>query len=183
MANEEKSIHRSPNGPVWEPIAWLCFAAIALYLTFEFDQPLQTFKLGAAFWPRVIVAILAIAGSVLLISRFVGGTEKPESESEAAYFDDGRAGSRVTPLTVAMFALPLVWVYGMHKMGFLLVTPFFLLAFTWLMGVRRPSVLIGFSLGFYAVLVLIFYKLIFTALPMGAGMFNALNGEILALIQ
>ena len=71
----------------------------------------------------------------------------------------------------------------MHKMGFLLVTPFFLFAFTWLMGVRRWQTLVGFSLGFYALLVFVFYKLIFTPLPMGAGWFHALNGEILGLIQ
>jgi len=51
------------------------------------------------------------------------------------------------------------------------------------MGVRRLRTLFGFSLGFYAVLVLVFYKLIFTPLPMGAGWFHTISGEIIALIQ
>ena len=68
-------------------------------------------------------------------------------------------------------------------MGFLLVTPFFLIAYTWLMGVTRIRTLLGFSLGFYAALVLVFYKLIFTPLPMGAGYFHTINGELLALLQ
>jgi len=183
MANDAKTENKSCSRPVWEPIAWLGFASFAFYLTLEFDRPTSTFKFGAAFWPQIVIAILAIAGCLLLASLFVRGNEREESDAETALFDEGGAVDRMTPLTLAMFVLPLLWVYGMHRMGFLLVTPFFLLAFTWLMGVRRPSVLFGFSIGFYGALVLVFYKLIFTPLPMGAGMFNALNGEILALIQ
>lgn len=183
MVNGEKNDKNARNGPLWEPIAWLGFAGFAFYLTLDFDQPLSTFKLGAAFWPQIVIGIIAIAGCVLLASRFIKGREPAEQEAEAAFFDEGSAVGRITPLTLAMFVLPLVWVYGMHRIGFLLVTPFFLFAFTWLMGVRRLKILFGFSIGFYAALVLVFYKLIFTPLPMGAGMFNALNGEILALIQ
>lgn len=183
MANRENNDEKARNGPLWEPIVWLGFAGFALYLTFDFDGPLSTFRFGAAFWPRVVIGIIAIAGCVLLGSRFVTGREPAERETETAFFNEGKGIGRITPFTLAMFALPLVWVYGMHKIGFLLVTPFFLFAFTWLMGVRRLKILFGFSLGFYAALVLVFYKLIFTPLPMGAGMFNTLNGEILALIQ
>lgn len=171
------------SGPVWEPVAWLGFAGIVFYLTLDFDGPLPTFKFGAAFWPQVIVAIIVIAGCILLASRYIKDRGQTESEVEAAFFEDTSESERLSPLTLSMFVLPLIWVYGMHKLGFLLVTPFFLLAFTWLMGVRKPVKLIGFSFGFYAVLVLVFYTLIFTPLPMGAGAFNALNGEIMALIQ
>ena len=34
-----------------------------------------------------------------------------------------------------------------------------------------------------AVLVLVFYKIIFTSLPMGAGIFHTMNGELMGLIQ
>jgi hypothetical protein len=181
MVNDDNA--SAANVPIWEPVAWLIFSAAAYYLTLEFDGPLPTFVLGAAFWPRVVIAILAVAACILLASRYVQGRTREASETKSAYFDDSSGLGQLSPSTVAMFALPLIWVYGMHKLGFLLVTPFFLFAVTWLLGVRRLKTLIGFSLGFYAILVLVFYKLIFTPLPMGAGWFNALNGELLALIQ
>lgn len=183
MADDANAGARARNGPVWEPVGWLIFAGVVFYMMLDFDAPLPTFKFGAAFWPKIIIAIIAIAGLVLLASRFIPDRTRTRSEVEAAFSEGDASQERLSPLTVVMFILPMIWVYGMHKMGFLLVTPFFLFAFTWLMGVRQPEKLIGFSIGFYAVLVLVFYKLIFTPLPMGAGSFNALNGEILALIQ
>ena len=82
-----------------------------------------------------------------------------------------------------MFLIPLIWAYTMHQMGFLLVTPFFLIGFTWLMGVTRWRTLLAFGFGFYLLLVVVFYKLIFTPLPMGAGFFHTINAEILAVLQ
>ena len=51
------------------------------------------------------------------------------------------------------------------------------------MGVTRWRTLLGFGVGFYVVLVLVFYKLIFTPLPMGAGMLHTFNAELLAVLQ
>lgn len=165
-----------------EGLVWLVLAAFAYFMSLGFDAPLPTYQLGAAFWPQVVIAIIVIAALVLIASQFIRGKET--SSAKPGYLDEvPEEGGRFSGTTLLIFALPLVWVYGMHKMGFLLVTPFFLLAFTWLMGVRRWQTLIGFSLGFYALLVLVFYVLIFTPLPMGAGWFHALNGEIIALIQ
>ena len=168
---------------IWEALAWLGFVALVYLLTLDFDAPLPTYQLGAAFWPQVVLAITAIAAITLLVSRFVRGVEG-DTDDVPGHLDDLPAPTRGIPLnTLAMFVLPLIWVYGLHQMGFLLSTPPFLIGFTWLMGVRRLRTLLGFSLGFYAVLVLVFYKLIFTPLPMGGGLFHTISGEIIALIQ
>jgi len=167
-----------------EPLLWLLFAGGAFLLSLSFDGPLPTYELGAAFWPKVVCAIIALAATVLLIDRFVHGKadmasettqQQVASETEVA----GASWQRIALL----FALPMAWVLAMHKIGFLLATPPFLLAFTWSVGVTRWRPLLIFSLGFYAAIVLVFYKLIFTPLPMGAGWFNALNGKFLGLIQ
>lgn len=169
---------------IWEALAWIAFAGLVYFLTLDFDAPLPIYQLGAAFWPQVVVVIMVIAALTLLVSRFVRGVEGDAKDEQITHLDDLPAGTGGVPLnTLAMFALPLIWVYGLHQMGFLLSTPPFLIGFTWLMGVRRLRTLFGFSLGFYAMLVLVFYKLIFTPLPMGAGWFHTISGEIIALIQ
>ena len=125
---------------------------------------------------------MILAAGVLLCSRFLKQSQTPDAQVD--YLDDvpddlPSVGWRTT----AMFIVPLIWVYGMHKAGFLLATPIFLIVFTWLMGVKRWRILVTYSLGFYSILVLVFYKLIFTSLPMGAGYLHTINGELLALIQ
>ena len=118
------------------------------------------------------------------MSQFWRGTAKLADGLTDQIFDE--AEDDVGPLsaqTIAMFILPLLWVFGMHKLGFLVVTPFFLLACSWVMGVRSWKVLLTFTFSFFAVIVFVFYKLIFTPLPMGAGWFHSLNGEMIGLIQ
>lgn len=178
---------RKPTGGwngLWEPLCWLFFAAGAYLVSLSFDGPLPTYALGAAFWPKAVCAIIALSASALLVTRLIRG--KPDSEPEDAErpADDRPADSAVARYwTALLFALPLAWAFAMHKVGFLLATPVFLLVFTRVMGVTRIRTLVVFGLGFYAAIVAVFYKLIFTPLPMGAGWFNALNGKFLGLIQ
>ena len=184
MTSSDKPPARIRDRLIWEALAWLGFVLLVFLLTLDFDEPLPTYQLGAAFWPQVVLVIMAIAAVTLLASRFLRGVQRDTDNESAPHLDDIPAGTRGIPMTtLAMFVLPLIWVYGLHQIGFLLSTPFFLIGFTWLMGVRRLRTLLGFSLGFYAVLVLVFYKLIFTPLPMGGGWFHAISGEIIALIQ
>ena len=169
---------------VWEVLAWAALVAGAFALSFAFDDPLPRYPPGAALWPRIVQAMMTVAAVVLLVSRFLPQTVREERAEAPEYLDDVPEDlPGVSWRTVAVFVLPLVWAYAMHKMGFLLVTPVFLVLFTWLMGVRRWRTLLGFGFGFYAVLVLVFYKLIFTPLPLGAGMFHTINSELLALLQ
>ena len=168
----------------WEAVGWSCVILLVYWLSFDFDAPLPHYPPGAAFWPRIVLTGMAIAAVVLLISRFLPQTRRDESKVTPEYIEEVPEDiSGVTWRTIAVFTLPLLWAYAMHKMGFLLVTPFFLIGFTWLMGVTRWRTLLLFGFGFYALLVVVFYKLIFTPLPMGAGLFHSLNGEILAVIQ
>ncbi len=168
----------------WEAVGWVCVILVVFWLSFDFDGPLPHYPPGAALWPRIVLAGMGIAAAVLLVSRFMPQTIRDEAKATPEYIEEAPEDlSGVSWRTVGVFVLPIVWVYAMHKMGFLLVTPFFLIAFTWLMGVTRWRTLLLFGFGFYAMLVVVFYKLIFTPLPMGAGFFHSLNGEILAVIQ
>ncbi len=184
MAELGEAQNKSRKQTLIEAAIWLAFATLAYVLAVEFDKPLPTFPLGAAHWPHVIITVTLIAAGVLIASQFLHGVSKPKDDVTDQIFDE--AEDDVGPLsaqTIAMFILPLLWVLGMHKLGFLVITPFFLLACTWIMGVRSWKILLTFTVSFYAVIVLVFYKLIFTPLPMGAGWFHSLNGEMIGLIQ
>ncbi|MCH8213223.1 MAG: tripartite tricarboxylate transporter TctB family protein [Proteobacteria bacterium] len=167
-----------------EAVVWLALAIAAFIVTFEFDGPLPTFEFGAAFWPRVVIAGVIVSAGVLLVSSYFVGARESEAVIDERTTDAlSEDAARVTRKTLAIFAIPLVYVYAIHQVGFLLVTPIFLLGYMYLLGVRGWVTLIAVTVGFYGAIVLIFVKLIYTPLPQGAGFFHSLNGQLIGLIQ
>lgn len=167
-----------------EAIVWIVFATAAFFFTFEFDGPLPTYEFGAAFWPRVVLAGIMVAAGVLLVGSLLLGDGKSSSAVDPRLTDAlPEDASHVTRKTVIIFAVPLLYVYAIHKLGFLLVTPFFLMGYMFLLGVRSRVMLLSVTFGLYIAIVVIFVKLIFTPLPQGSGYFYTLNGHLLGLIQ
>jgi len=165
---------------VIEALAWLIGAGIFWFLSSDFNSPLPNFKLGPAFWPRVVLVLIVLAALVLLISALLYDPEKTGSAEKVV---EQLSSHRERLRMMLIFILPVLYVYGMHKLGFLLITPFFMLIYMYVFGVRRIKVLLPVALGVYAALVLVFVKLIFTPLPQGVGVFYTINGHLLGLIQ
>ena len=167
-----------------EAVVWLALGIGAFIVTFEFDGPLPTFEFGAAFWPRVVIAGVIVSAGVLLATSLFAGAGKPGPAIDERMTDAlPEDAARVTKKALAIFAVPLVYVYAIHQVGFLLITPIFLLGYLYLLGVRRWVTLIAVTVGFYGAVVLIFVKLIYTPLPQGAGFFHSLNGQLIGLVQ
>ena len=173
----------------FEGVFWLVFAGLAFFYTFQFDGPLPVYDFGPAHWPRMVLIGMFVATAWLIYSTWKRDVAPPRTETEDS--DDGDAAAfefkklgNLTRLRVALiFAVPVLYTFLMHKLGFLLTTPFFLFVYMRLMGVQRLRTLIIVTVSVYAMLVLVFVKLIFTYLPPGAGVFNAINGKILGLLM
>jgi putative tricarboxylic transport membrane protein len=184
MADRKRTGRPASRRSRVEAVVWLALAIAAFIVTFEFDGPLPTFEFGAAFWPRAVIAGVIVAAGVLLVTSYFVGAGEPEAGIDERVTDAlSEDAARVTKKTLAIFAVPLVYVYAIHQVGFLLITPIFLLGYLYLLGVRRWVTLIAVTVGFYGAVVLIFVKLIFTPLPQGAGFFHSLNGQLIGLIQ
>ena len=166
----------------WESIFWLGFLLVLFWLAQDFDKPLTYFPLGAAFWPKVIISFMAVATSILFVSSFIVG-KKPINQKSSYLEEVPKDTLGVGWRTFAIFVAPLLWALIMHKVGFLLTTPFFILIFTRLMGVNKWRTIFSYTFLFYSVIVLVFYVLIFTPLPMGAGYFHTITGELMGLMQ
>ena len=164
-----------------EGVLWLFFVILAAIYTFDFDDPLPVYEWGPAHWPRVVLFGMFVASCWLIFVEYRTGRRSKGRQSK-----DSKALEMPMSIRVRMvfiFTLPVVYAFLIHKMGFLLVTPFFLFGYMWLMGVHRLRTLIIMTLGIYSAIVIIFVKLIFTYLPPGAGIFNTINGMILGLLQ
>ncbi len=182
---------------VVEGLIWLGFAALAFALTFEFDRPLRGYEFGATGWPRFMILMIAFGAGGLLISRILkakpsnvnSGTSSNNSLTNSEGADDRGVGATadlrqvLDPKRLLTFGLPIVYVLAMQQFGFLFVSPFFLVAYMYLFGYRRWSTLIWVNVMIYALVLLIFVRILYTAFPPGHGIFHSLTGQFVDLIQ
>ena len=85
---------------------------------------------------------------------------------------------------VAIFCLPLVYVFLMRRLGFFLATPLFIFAYLWTLEVRRWQVLVAVTLIVFAVVLLVFVRFFYVALPVGSWEWAyAINNAIVALVR
>lgn len=171
-------LHVKSRRDLIEAAAWLVLVVAGLVMSLEFDELRPGFDLTPAFWPQVILIVAGIFAIVLLVSSLSFG-KTPERESAKAQPPEQGVNLHV----LIVFAVPILYVYAMHKIGFLLVTPVFLPLYMYVLGVRRWAVLVGVTVFLYSVILLLFVKLVFTPLPQGAGFFHSLNGELIGLLQ
>jgi len=165
---------------VIEALAWIIGAGIFWYLSTAFNEPLPNYKLGPVFWPRVVLVLIVISAVVLLVSALL---YEPDKVATGETVVEKLSSHKERVRMALIFSVPVLYVYGMHKLGFLLITPFFLIIYMYIFGVRKVKTLLLVGLGVYAFLVLVFVKLIFTPLPQGVGVFYTINGYLLGLIQ
>ena len=137
---------------------WLALALSAYVLSFEFADEPGTYRWGAASWPRAVILFMALfALAQFLLER------RADTETVQRHLEIG--SEQLTLLST--FLLPLLYLFLLPRIGFYLLTPFFLLAFLWLVGERRWPVLILVSLLIYGFINLIFTRLFYVALPTG----------------
>jgi hypothetical protein len=173
-------LHLKSRRDFLEAVAWLVLVVTGLVMSLEFDVLQPGYDLTPAFWPRVILIVAGVFAVVLLASSI---SATPPSGTEAPATGEAAEGRSVNLHVLVVFAVPLLYVYAMHKIGFLLVTPVFLPLYMYVLGVRRWPVLAGVTVFLYALIIVLFVKLVFTPLPQGAGVFHSLNGELMGLLQ
>lgn len=156
-----------------EFLIWLTLSILAYSLTFSFDDPLVTYRYGAASWPRTIILAIAVFASIETILSFLAfrrnappkatvmeGAKEEESEKTVS-------GTIVTLKRLATFAVPLVFLLMIPRMGYYVSAPFFIAGFMLFLGERRIIHLVVTSLLIYAVTLFVFTKLLFVPLPEG----------------
>ena len=169
------------NSHLIEGVSWRVFVILAAIYTFDFDDPLPVYEWGPAHWPRVVLICMFVAACWLVFVEYRRGRQA--ANGHAADSKEIELPVSIRVRMVLIFTVPVVYAFLIHKMGFLLVTPFFLFGYMWLMGVSRLRTLIIMTVGITTAIVIIFVKLIFTYLPPGAGIFHTINGTILGLLQ
>jgi putative tricarboxylic transport membrane protein len=141
------------------------FAAIALLvgvvvLSERFPQP-HRFQLGAAVFPRTVAALLALVGGSIALTRIVAALRR----ASAANTDLVEIESPRQVFT----ALAALILFGMllRPLGFLIVTPLFLLFMMRLLGVRSWVAVVLTAALSTAGIWIVFDRLLGVPLPNG----------------
>lgn len=160
-----------------ELLIWLILSIIAYSLTFTFDDPLVTYRYGAASWPRTIILAIAAFASIEAILSFLAfrrnacsnATVREEKKDEETVEEKEKTagGAKVALKRMATFAVPLVFLLMIPRLGYYVSAPFFISGFMFFLGESRLIHLVVTTFVIYAVTLLLFTKLLFVPLPEG----------------
>ena len=185
--------------PLLEWGGWCLLVLLLWQQTDHFAQPMSDFLFGADGWPKVVLLLLLLGASAQTIDDLL---KQRASTSSASKGQQGTKTKTTRPTTdakknapsarhamsryqvVAIFCLPLVYVFLMRRLGFFLATPLFIFAYLWTLEVRRWLVLVAVTLIVFAVVLLVFVRFFYVALPVGSWEWAyAINNAIVALVR
>jgi cytochrome c oxidase subunit IV len=171
------------------PYALLLAIAAGLYVKaahIEYTGPEG--RIGPDFWPRAILTLLAavcvyeLAKSLLVAgAQSAGGMLQNLMDAAAGTDAEPRPQPSSTRLALGIGAT-LGYVLLVDVLGFFVSTAAFLFAFILVGGYRRAGVAAVCALAGSLAMVVVFMKVVYISLPLGAGPFRAVSVGLLALL-
>ena len=134
-------------------------------------------EMGSGFWPILILSISTLLSAFLLFSsilNFRKGKENEEPE-ETLSPEDLASRKKQRNIVVLCAVVTLGYIFVMQGIGFALATFLYVLAFVFVLGERRKSVLIVSPVLVTALILVVFSRFIAMPLPKGLGFFADLS--------
>jgi hypothetical protein len=167
------------------PALGIVLSAVLFLNTRALDDVARDPQLGPGFWPRLVLAGLALACGAKLGEewRRRRWRAKPgHGRVEPASTVDGRREVSGRRLAAAVAAIVL-YVLVTPTTGFALATAAFIVAFMWLAGARSTSLLAGSAVLGTVGLLYLFVKLVYLPLPKGDGPLEAVTLGLYRLLR
>jgi putative tricarboxylic transport membrane protein len=167
------------------PYALVLAAAGVLYhFALRIDASAAGGRIGPDFWPRAILALLALLCVVELAKSFIMADPASAGGLLEAYLDPESSSEKTASTGRLLWGMgaTLAYVLLVGTLGFFLATAAFLSAFIAIGGYRRWSVVAACGIGGSLAMVLVFMKVVYVSLPLGAGPFQALSVGLLGIL-
>jgi len=146
--------------------AVIFLGSLALYFeSMKFEGHEVYGKLGPAYWPRFLLFCLMGLSILVAIDAFRQSKKTAPEEKKASPPDTGKMR-----LLLAMGLIALYFVL-LQVFGFIILTPFFLVAFMVLLGEKSKVWLLGVPVGLTILIVWAFTKAMYVPLPRGQWIF------------
>jgi hypothetical protein len=165
--------------PLTEWLIWVAIAAFAYSQTMTFDKVIPDYPIGPTGWPRTIGWLIVAGATGQLLYNLLGARE---AEVEAV--QRRRDGALKIAQRLSVFLLPFVYLYLTPRIGFYVSTPVFIVALMLLLEVRSIVAIVGVTATVYGLILLIFTRFFFVALPNGnLDGFYELNNAIIGIAR
>jgi hypothetical protein len=170
---------------------WLFWSVLALILwmqTGAFSEEIAEYKFGADGWPKMVIGgiVIGATGQALLKWLDSGARSDPEEAPQQAPNSEAKlpVSWRKRGQQLAIFGMPLLYLWAMHRIGFFVASPLFIAAYLYVLEVRNWRHILGVTFIILALLFYVFVRLFYVAVPVGAWeSFYAINNEIITYIR
>lgn len=147
----------------------ILIAALFLYWvtgSFGTGTVLQGAQMGPAFWPRLLL------GALLLLSVIVSAGTIRKIARQKAWGESLLTMDRGKVRFFAAIGLGAGYLILLPVLGFIAITPVFMIAFMLLLGEKSKGWILGVSVAMTAIIVILFTKAMYVPLPRGVGLFR-----------
>ena len=134
--------------------------------SFEKGTVLQGGQMGPSFWPRFIL------GAIILLSGIVSAGMIRRIAKEKAWGESLMTFDRGKVRFFAAIGLSVAYLVLLPVLGFIAITPVFMIAFMLLLGEKSKGWILGVAVAMTGIIVILFTKAMYVPLPRGVWLFR-----------
>ncbi|HBB18239.1 MAG TPA: hypothetical protein DCZ97_15030 [Syntrophus sp. (in: bacteria)] len=127
---------------------------------------LQGAQMGPAFWPRFLLGCLIILTGIVSVGTIRKIIKEKTWGESLLTMDRGKVRF------FAAIGLGIAYLLLLPIVGFIAITPIFMIAFMLLLGEKSKGWIIGVAIAMTAVIVVLFTKAMYVPLPRGEWLFR-----------
>ncbi|MHB9096335.1 MAG: tripartite tricarboxylate transporter TctB family protein [Syntrophales bacterium] len=169
----------------WKDLLWaflLTMAVVYLYIDVGRETALITATLkgypAAArpnFWPRVMLAGLLVTG---LVKLYLNARKRVDHEREQE-----SAPRILMPKVIISVVIVGLYCYLSQYLGFAFATIVFTAGYMWFLGMRKLKLLVSFPILSTLVILLVFWRVLYIAVPKGVGIFLTFSNLVMSIVR
>jgi len=146
-------------------ISIACFIRLQTVAAFE-AKNVQS--LSGTFWPTIVLILLVFTSLCMGIPSLLKLMQLRKTLEEKPKFT-------FNANMATAFFLMVAFIFLAKYVGMLLMIPFFLFAFMYMLGTRRYLLMAVCSVLTTVVVVILFIKVLYVPVPLGVGIFKSIN--------
>jgi len=169
----------------WKELVWaFIFVMVVIYLYIEVGKETEliatTLKGYSAmarpnFWPRVMLVGLLVTGVLKLLLNLRKPQDHEPEENLLKYL--------LLPKVMISVVIVGMYCYLSQYLGFVFATMAFTAGYMWFLGMRKVKMLISFPILSTLVILLVFWRVLYIAVPKGEGIFLQFSNLVMSIVR